>query len=80
LRPPSEQTVAAGECTKETKEDSMMTLLEARSYIAGELARIERENPVGVMKSVGSLMIADSLEGLGCLAGDIRVFAGCGFA
>jgi hypothetical protein len=27
-----------------------------------------------------SLMIADSLEGLGCLADDIRVFAGCGFA
>ena len=29
---------------------------------------------------VGSLMVADSLEGLGCLADDIRVSAGCGFA
>jgi hypothetical protein len=29
---------------------------------------------------VGSLMIADSPEDLGGLAGDVRVCAGCGFA
>ena len=34
----------------------------------------------GERPQVGSLMSADSLEGLGCLADDIRVFAGCGFA
>jgi hypothetical protein len=33
-----------------------------------------------VLPQVGSLMIADSLEGLGRLADDIRVSAGCGFA
>jgi serine/threonine protein kinase len=32
------------------------------------------------MEYLGSLMIADSLEGLRCLAHDTRVSAGCGFA
>jgi hypothetical protein len=40
------------------------------------LLRVRQE----IRMTSGSLMIADSLESLGCLVDDIRVSAGCGFA
>jgi hypothetical protein len=61
---------------------TLRQFLEAVHALAAYVRDLMLPNPdkKSACTQVGSLMIADSLEGLGCLADDIRVSAGCGFA